>query len=251
MMGPLWRGMGSLGMAQGGGAIIPTDLANLQLWLKADSLTLNDGDAIGTWADSSGAGRNFTQAGAETLKPTFKTNIVNGKSVARFDGGDWLTGGASGWNLGNYTILIAYKPANTTQSGLVSIAKSASNRFFLANRFYSLGATGYGVTGVAEEGSIAGTTDAGTWYIAGVRWKPAGLDVILNTTAGTLSNNAATPASIASDAECRIGQRYGSAFTDAFNGDIAEIIMYSDAKSDEDYVLVRAYLATKYAIALA
>ena len=65
------------------------------LWLKADTIGgLSDGGAIGTWADQSGNGRDFTQntAGA---KPTYKTGILNGLPVVRFDGTtDYMTGPA-------------------------------------------------------------------------------------------------------------------------------------------------------------
>lgn len=65
----------------------PLALPSLRLWLDASQLTLNDNDLVQTWTDKSGNGNNVTQA-TEGNRPTFKTNIVNGKPVVRFDGTD-------------------------------------------------------------------------------------------------------------------------------------------------------------------
>lgn len=61
-----------------------SDYSGLRAWWKADSLSLNDGDSISSWADSSGNGRTLTQS--LTLRPTYKTNIFNSLPAARFDG---------------------------------------------------------------------------------------------------------------------------------------------------------------------
>ncbi len=59
--------------------------ATPKLWFKADALNLTDGATVTTWYDSSGNGYNVTQS-TFALKPIFKTNGINGKSVIRFDG---------------------------------------------------------------------------------------------------------------------------------------------------------------------
>lgn len=54
-------------------------------WYRPESLVaLADGDPVATWPDSSGNGRDMTQASAGA-KPTYKTGIVNGLAVVRFD----------------------------------------------------------------------------------------------------------------------------------------------------------------------
>lgn len=66
----------------------PAHIPGLQIWLDADAITgLSDGDPIATWLDQSGLGRDASQStGAK--KPTYKTGIINGKPVIRFDGTD-------------------------------------------------------------------------------------------------------------------------------------------------------------------
>lgn len=68
-------------------AFSPSDVAGLKLWLKPETIALPDGTAVGTWTDSSGQGNNATQATAAN-KPLYKTGIVNGKPVVRFDAVD-------------------------------------------------------------------------------------------------------------------------------------------------------------------
>jgi hypothetical protein len=67
----------------------PNTIDDLSLWLKADAITgLSDGNEIVTWTDSSGDGHTGTAAA--TARPIYKTNIINGKPVARFDGSNDL-----------------------------------------------------------------------------------------------------------------------------------------------------------------
>jgi hypothetical protein len=62
--------------------------AGLFIHLKADAITgLADGDPVASWTDSSGNSRHATQSTAGS-KPIYKTNILNGKPVVRFDGAD-------------------------------------------------------------------------------------------------------------------------------------------------------------------
>ncbi len=69
---------------------LPT--SGLVLWLRADSLQLNDGDSVDTWHDQSGDGRNFTQSTA-SKKPTFVASdaTFNSKPCLSFDGSDQLS----------------------------------------------------------------------------------------------------------------------------------------------------------------
>lgn len=69
------------------GSFSPTNIPGLTVWLKADALALNDNDPVTTWTDSSGNGNDVAQSTSGN-KPLFKTAILNGKAVVRFDGSD-------------------------------------------------------------------------------------------------------------------------------------------------------------------
>jgi hypothetical protein len=68
-----------------------TDVINLgpMLLLDADTITGNDGDAIGTWSDDSGQSRTFSQSTAG-YKPLLKkaANGINSHNALLFDGTD-------------------------------------------------------------------------------------------------------------------------------------------------------------------
>ena len=102
----------------------PTDISGLQLWLSADNVdgsnnsTLSDGNAVATWTDLSGNGRNATQATGAN-RPLFKTGIVNGKPVVRFDGTNDLL--SSSWvaaKLSAGTIILVFSSTDTVGSML-------------------------------------------------------------------------------------------------------------------------------------
>ena len=63
---------------------VPTDLSLMLGWWKADALSLNSGDAVTSFTDSSGKGNHFTAAGG--ARPTFKTGSINGNPALTFNG---------------------------------------------------------------------------------------------------------------------------------------------------------------------
>src|SRR6516164_6519865 len=68
----------------GSAPFTPSQVAGMVEWHAATSLSLTDGDPIGTWADLSGNG--FSATATTTARPTYKTNVVNSHPVARFNG---------------------------------------------------------------------------------------------------------------------------------------------------------------------
>jgi len=61
----------------------PDSIGGLKLWLKANSLALNDGDPVSTWTDYSGTSNSAT-SGAN--QPVFHTSIINGLAAVLFNG---------------------------------------------------------------------------------------------------------------------------------------------------------------------
>lgn len=240
----------------GGGGITPDQIAGLQLWLKADAITgLNDGDALTTWTDSSTNGRDVTQA-ASGEKPTYKTGIINGQPVVRFDGGDVLVnaaaqlilrtrsvfvvlqGNVDGAYLGVLSIYPATGDDNARADGIVYHV-SANLHWFAAEGGpnYSVAAPGAGATPLAIYCDVAATT--GTLYVNG---------------ASVATDATFTTFNVASAGGFAVGGRFLSGALSAsyrFNGDIAEIIIYDSALSDANRQAVEAYLSAKYGIALA
>ena len=66
----------------------PGGVTDLALWLDASKLTgLSDGATVTTWTDKSGLGNNATATGA----PIYKTGVLDGQPVIRFDGASRFT----------------------------------------------------------------------------------------------------------------------------------------------------------------
>lgn len=77
----------------GGGGFTPSSITGLIAWFAADGSVYNigttqatDGQTVTTWVAGSPLTNNATATG--TSKPIFKTGIINGKPVIRFDGSD-------------------------------------------------------------------------------------------------------------------------------------------------------------------
>jgi hypothetical protein len=66
-----------------------TDVTGCQLLLEASRESASDNDLITTWNDASGNARHGTNGGGGA-RPTYKTNIINGRAVMRFNGSTTL-----------------------------------------------------------------------------------------------------------------------------------------------------------------
>lgn len=89
-----WR---RLGITMNPPGFSPRNITGLQLWIDFSDMAriftdaakttpvATDGDVIGAIEDKSGNGNDATQTDAGE-KPLYRTNIINGRSVGRFDG---------------------------------------------------------------------------------------------------------------------------------------------------------------------
>lgn len=87
--------------AAAGGSSAPVSLPSLLFWLEADGTlwqnsdgsvaVVSDGDPVGAWDDLWGGGFRWSQA-TSGKRPTYHTNVQNGKPALTFDGSnDCLT----------------------------------------------------------------------------------------------------------------------------------------------------------------
>jgi hypothetical protein len=218
-------------------AFVPDSISGLQVWLKADAITgLSDGDPVSTWEDSSTANHDATQA--LTVRPVYKTAILNGKAVVRFDGVN------DRMDLGNLsavfpsaaTLFVVYTANTDTEYGVYC---SESN-----NGFWRESSTGNGYISVFRTPRIAGYPTAmpstGSHYVSVVSsavdyqvWLD-GVDAGVQAAgyeAGTFHS---------------IGTDIGNGIY--LDGDIAEVLVYDTALSAPNRTAVEAYLVAKYAL---
>lgn len=243
--------------ASGSSPILPYT-TGLSLWFKADSLVLNDGDAVTTWADSSGNGYDLSQSTAGE-KPTYKTNILNGKPVVRFDGGDVLNRNTTVLPLRTHSLFVVFRELSTVTSAGVFIMKPATaedyNRVdaiaydtFDNTRYLSVAAsapTGYNTT--------VGSSGASPWGV---------YSHVLASTTGTVYQNGSAGSTDSSFSTLDVnnaggflvgGHYFGGAIsgTNRLNGDVAEILLYNTNLGSTERLLIERYLGAKYGITVA
>lgn len=118
IQGYYWNGIRNVPIPDTPEFVLPqVPSATLILDLEADTLVLSDGDPVSTWADQSGNGNDFTQAGG--ARPTKQT--IGGYSAVTFDGvDDWMDGGNAADNLPGFAVFVVVQVVTETGSNWVS-----------------------------------------------------------------------------------------------------------------------------------
>ena len=233
------------------GGFSPASLLGLVAWYRAADLSLADGAAVATWTDSSGNGRDATQA-TGTKQPLYKTNIINGKPVVRFDGVDDFLNVPAIDLTGTSGLTLFVVVANITSGGDRVLFEYSTNINSFTDGFLLYRETGNSIA-AALRGSAGGAgsnfvttasvTSAAT-VISAVYDKALATNEVtawLNgTSAGTRPQNLNNTGAFGNRASF-IGMRAGTTLPLA--GDIAEILLYSRALPTGERQQVEAYLS--------
>jgi len=206
----------------------PDEISGLLLWYKADSISgLYDNDKVSQWDDQSGNDNHATQ-GTSDYQPIYKTSILNGKPVVRFDGSNDFMSFTSALTNVRTAIFVLKSETPVPDRGVV--LGGASHYDWHDNDSYMLSGS-YAATGLKN----------GDAYVNGVETAP--LDVLKPTEFTIISF--VTSANVRADRITR-DRNYSSR---VWHGDYAEIILYSSALSKSDLADVEEYLGQKYDIA--
>ncbi len=217
----------------------PASIAGLQWWLKADSLSLNDADPVASWSDSSGNGYTASQ-GIGANQPIYKTNILNGLPIVRFDGtNDKLTTSSITHGIGTGDQF--YAAVVKTPSALPGVYRAMCDMGTDSPAFMLLGAkVDWYLTGDHRfDGNILSIS---TWYTIIVRRFGGTLESYVN---GTIDTTTFSNSGNLANAAMTIGDE-GGAGGSPWNSDIAEIMM-GKTLSNADRDSLTSYLRTKYA----
>jgi hypothetical protein len=266
--------------------ILPSSISGLAMWLDgADPSTLftdtgattavtADGNSIAAWRDKSTNAYLFTQATAGS-RPTYKTSILNGRSITRFNGTStflqssatlpFYTSSTSG---GSFFVVFMATTV-TTQRFLMTYQNQVTNTYCgtESELGYTTGNNGQGNFGMHQGCSRATIAASGTIvinsyvlmsYILGTTGTtPANSTIFKNGTSLTPSNDqtgfysAGSYPSANNARFLNIGARVfnGSQATDCFHsGDIAELIWYRTPLSTTERLGVESYLYSKWNI---
>lgn len=224
----------------------PSDVSGLYVWLKADAISgLNDGDKVATWADMSGGGRNFAQ-GTDANRPVYKTNVVYRNPVVRFTAANatTLTSSATLANATAFTILVVHtRTASTPDYGALLSSSGGTYGVMLT----------YGTTSnfnrlAVTDNVVRAFSDASTgvriqsWrYKGSVPSAEAWRDGVAQTLA---SNGYAIPSAIGAAAGTLwLG---GTSSGYYWDGDVAEVLIYTEAVSDADLLALHTYAIARW-----
>lgn len=201
--------------------------------VRATDIAGNDGDHPTGFTVGGSLAKTLTKSG----NPTLKRNIVNGKSVLRFNSGtgDFYTISGGGLTLGpEYTIFIVHQ----TSGDCMFMAHSSVN---VQIRIGIAGANKLAIYDAQQYESATLATARGTWNIVEYRCKNQGCKFVENGTGrgmGAMTN--------ATDTFDEIMGFLGGALG---NGDIAEIIIVNRRIITLEEANVYDYAKNEYALA--
>ena len=230
-------------------AFSPTDIAGLNMWLDSSQESFSDNDAVGTATDFSGNNNDATQ-GTAGAKPTFKTNIINGQPVFRFDGGDFMSA-AIGYANAAFTIFVVGSWTSAIFPSIIAEYNSTTSGY-LACGLRDLGGGSAAIsthkTGVNTSTSNLTVT---TTVPALIAYKSAGIsggtaDVLCYKN-GTAASGTVQQTTLSTNTAINIGASKGGT-ADILTGDIAQILIYDSQLSDTNRGLVETYLMDLYGL---
>lgn len=229
---------GGQASATSAGSVIftPSSVSGQLLWLQADSITsLSDGDPVSTWNDSSSNANNTT--GTTTTRPLYKTAIINGLPVVRFDGtDDFLALGSALSNQAWHVFAVVRSIGTSTRTLLGGATGSFQYRTNLLKQEVLKGST-------ASIGSS--TSDVTTPAVISASYATPNAAFYLNGAAdGTASSAQTFTANVV-----RVGRSTVST-GEPYANDIAELIVYNAVLSAGNRGSVTTYLGAKWGIAV-
>lgn len=211
---------------------------------------LADNDPISSVANLGSAGGSFTASGS--TRPTFKTNIKNGLSIARFDGtNDCLTGAALSSYMGASakTIFIVGRWTGATWPSVTQWQAPA----FIADGsgYFSVAANtvsgpvdafqAYNYDGGYDYASGSTTRYKDQWYVICCTHDGTNLKIYVDS--GAAASTASTGTALMTGTT-----QIGKSYTYFLNGDIGQMLVYNSALNDGDRQTYRDQLLAKWGI---
>lgn len=227
----------------------PLDVAGCQLWLKADAITgLANDDPVSTWADLSGLGHDAAQT--LTQRPIYKTGILNGLPVVRFQGTNDCMKGVLSVTATTCTVFATMAINSSSNSGarVLSLGLANTNDYTGVNYVMALARSGTTTTMFSyRNGAKSGVTISyGTFAVLTSKYDGTNHTMYKDGVAGTPVSSTGT--FVVSD--YKIGSSLNEADTSWFNGDLLELLVYSTSLSTGNQQAVEDYMGGRGAITI-
>lgn len=244
------------------GTFLPTNVSSLTLWLNADTVSGNDGDAIQTWPNQSSVGvtNDWTQATAGK-RPLLKKNIINGHATLLFDGSDDVMSSSMVAAAGAASMYVVFKatslPGASSAMRIVGF-KSATPDFFTLSLLNVAGYQPYHFMGkvVTLAATGLGTVNAlttashsfGLIYSGGDRLLAASYTATLDCISQVVIASGSTSGNTGTETNGLGGQNISGSTFQPLAGHVAEVCYFSEALSAANQALMSTYICTKYGL---
>lgn len=232
---------------------LPIALSNCEVWLDAsDVSTINIATGVDIWADKSGNNRDAISPIA-SFQPSWNANSFNSLPVISFNNGakyldlPTLPYGTADFDFTSnpFTVFVVFKYNTVFFQGILAKGNDLTNeRTFaiIAGNSSTPDLKLYTKGSVREDFIPLVKLDDSQPHISSVTWDGTAGGFFVDSYGGAYS--AGTGALFGDN--LRIGQRSSTQTVTAFDGDIAEIIIYSRSLPTFERQLVEGYLAWKW-----
>jgi hypothetical protein len=216
----------------------PHAIPFLRGWWAADleSWRFSDDDPINAMLDHSGRKQHIAASGG--LMPTFKTGILNGKPVMRFDGAANYLQSSTMVRDATETICLVMKATAGTSKLVACAARNYANR----GSIFTHPATYNGLAGTSGTILHNGNASIGDTWIYAVVTIGNGANGIVRVSGDEVTGNIGTD----KGGGIRVGAEGSDPAADFFAGDIAEVIVYKGSLSDVKIARIEKYMKNKY-----
>ena len=250
----------------GPGGVGTTDgTSSLVLWLRADQGLFSDtacttpatntGD-VACWQDQSGNARNYTQSTAAN-QPNYFTNILNNHPVVRLNGSsDYLTNPGSGGAVlaagdDTFTYLATWMSNISTNLQVVFEQNNVTLVAGMRAAFLVVPGGSYGFNGEANDFHNATPFTTGQFELSSIVLNGNASNNVYVFDSGTESIGTIniTTQNVGTTGGSAVGYKIPSN-SEYLNGDLPEVIVFSDALNDVNRILVENYMSARYGIAL-
>lgn len=218
----------------------------LEFWVDASTITgLANGASVSVWNDLSGNGNDAVQTGGS--RPTYTLNGLNGMGTVSFNGSQWLQTisnlGITG-NSPRYLSVLMNTPLSTSRNVAGYGVNGGGAIFDLL--LYNSSLIGHFYGGGYDTIGGAPAYVPGNWMTAGIGYDGSLVTVYKD---GIFGNNRALNL-VTTNSPLRLGAGTFGTY-DYYQGDMAEVFLYSDDLSPIVRDLLTQYQAAKWNIGIA
>jgi hypothetical protein len=214
----------------------------LVFWCKADSADVSrDGSGnVNSWTDQTG---NYTVTQSGTTRPTYVANDINGQAALRFNGSQWLGNPSSlgnGVNADITMIAVAMTTSPTSLQNTIALGNGTASQsrnigYYSSEQLLDIAAGHSSGAAVPLANVFVAETVTLDSSLTNVAYYRNGIE----TDTGTLSGvQSVSP-------QLFVGNRGGD-FGAAWQGDIAEVLIYDHKLTSTELNQVDGYLADRY-----